>query len=747
MMKKLLVFILCIAAVAVVNAETVTPVSATHSTAYAGWEGSKTIDSSGFDEVNGYHSTSEGMWLATGTSGEWIVFDLGGVYDLSSAKIWNYNFAGHTNRGIEYMDIQVSDDGVNFTTYAYNVLLNEAPGTIDEDFGQVVTLDPAGDVTHVKFLVISDHGGSLAGISEIRFEGTSSNTAPDVDAGDNIGILGAGSVVIDANVTDDGNPSPPGSVSIEWSVVSGNAANVSFEDDTVEDPNVTFSAEGFYTLQIDANDGQLVGSDTVNVKVLPSWYSPVDSTNFSIEDYSSHYDAARGAVNIINENGLAMNGLYGAHDNTNYSMWLTVADTPDDQWVIIDLGAKYDLNGIRIWTGNGAPYENRGVNEFEILVSETDPNGDTESLGTHNLAIAPGNTTDDFSEFISLSPSTDVRYVRLDINSNHGGGNVMTLSEIILSGTVLHSAPSVDAGENHGILLAQGSVALDANATDDGLPGALSYQWSVVDGNASEVSFSDDQAEDPVVSFTAVGHYVLQVEASDGDLSATDTVNVKVLPNWYLQIDNSLVSIEDVSDELDYDRRAETTITGDGLDLTNGYGTHANWNSTMWLTTSGVPQWVIYDLGSTYNLNGVRIWNGNDVTFRDRDVQDIEILVSESDPNGSTENLGAFTLAQAPGTTTEDFSELLSLSPSTKVRYVKLIVNTTYSSSVMNLSEIKFSSGAPDTCEEVLNLGFEIVYDYNDDCKVDFADFAVFAGSWLDCLEPGVAGCDEPWLP
>jgi hypothetical protein len=31
--------------------------------------------------------------------------------------------------------------------------------------------------------------------------------------------------------------------------------------------------------------------------------------------------------------------------------------------------------------------------------------------------------------------------------------------------------------------------------------------------------------------------------------------------------------------------------------------------------------------------------------------------------------------------------------------------------------------------------------DINDDCKVNFADFAVIAGSWLDCTEPADANC------
>ena len=36
--------------------------------------------------------------------------------------------------------------------------------------------------------------------------------------------------------------------------------------------------------------------------------------------------------------------------------------------------------------------------------------------------------------------------------------------------------------------------------------------------------------------------------------------------------------------------------------------------------------------------------------------------------------------------------------------------------------------------------------DLNDDCKVDFGDFAVIAEEWLKCVIPGDASCDAPWL-
>ena len=52
----------------------------------------------------------------------------------------------------------------------------------------------------------------------------------------------------------------------------------------------------------------------------------------------------------------------------------------------------------------------------------------------------------------------------------------------------------------------------------------------------------------------------------------------------------------------------------------------------------------------------------------------------------------------------------------------------------------------PDNCDEVLNAGYSIDSDFNNDCFVDFADFAHIAGIWLDCMVPGDPDCAEPWV-
>lgn len=156
------------------------------------------VDGSGFDELTGTHTNipdsgggagpaPAAMWLSNGVFGTpnnplpaFVVFDLGGNYDLDSLKVWNYNeaFASPTlvQRGANSVDISVaSAPGGPFTALG-NFNFTIAPGTTDVDFGQVIDLSSftaANNAQLVRFDILTNHGGdnSFAGLSEVRFSG------------------------------------------------------------------------------------------------------------------------------------------------------------------------------------------------------------------------------------------------------------------------------------------------------------------------------------------------------------------------------------------------------------------------------------------------------------------------------------------------------------------------------------------------------------------------------------------------
>jgi len=93
------------------------------------------------------------------------------------------------------------------------------------------------------------------------------NVAPTVNAGPDRTIALGQPAVLDGTVTDDGIPSPPGTVTTLWEKVSG-PGTVTFANPNAVDTTAQFSVTGSYQLRLTANDGALAGNDTMAVTVV-----------------------------------------------------------------------------------------------------------------------------------------------------------------------------------------------------------------------------------------------------------------------------------------------------------------------------------------------------------------------------------------------------------------------------------------------------------------------------------------------
>jgi len=87
-------------------------------------------------------------------------------------------------------------------------------------------------------------------------------------------------------------------------------------------------------------------------------------------------------------------------------------------------------------------------------------------------------------------------------------------------------APIVDAGPSSTVTL-PGLATLTGTVTDDGKPGPVSTTWSKVSGPGT-VSIAEATALSTTASFSAAGKYTLRLTATDGALSASDTLTVTV---------------------------------------------------------------------------------------------------------------------------------------------------------------------------------------------------------------------------
>ena len=683
-----------------------------------------TINELGFDSDTYTHdATFDNLWCSDGggtVADQYVTYDLGALYDLGKIDIWNY--CGNGTRSIKVVDVNVSPDGVNWTvaeTLDVYVGRVSAPEPVQTFF-----VDPHVVVRYVQIDVQTSWGDpNYVGFGEIKFFEYSYNFAPTVIAGADQEVILPADAVMDATVSDvDGDP-----LTLLWTKVSG-PGTVSFDDDSIEDPTVTFSAAGYYQLQLSANDGvNPAVTNSLYVRVMPAGWSYIDGVE-AIEQ--STYIAGREMGKTVDESGLNA-GVLGSHSGGNSYGDNWHSDNPatvDDQYLIWDLGGPYDLDGIRVWTCNALIA--MGVKDCDMLVST---NGGTYTgIGAFSFLQAPGTTDTDYSEVSMVTPVL-CRFVKMDINTNWGQPNFTGLSEIKFSGTLINAAPIVDAGNGAEVIYPADADITDATASDPDAD-TITYLWTKVSGPGN-VTFDTDDVIDPTVSFDAAGAYVLQLEVTDSyGQVVTDTMPVRVLPSWWVTVDD--VTAEDVSSTI-ATRPLAKTIDESGLNK-NGMGTHSGIHDDHWNSENPAvgPQHCVWDLGDDYLINGIRIWNSNQAGYTTIGVQNCNILISA---DGVTyTDLGALTLVQGPGDDTVDYSEVIALDAGGSLaRYIKMNISSNYGNAIVGLAEIKFS-GYLNGCSS------KLAGDLDNDCDVDVNDLGMMAGKWLNCMDPA-GDCYKPW--
>ncbi len=120
--------------------------------------------------------------------------------------------------------------------------------------------------------------------------------------------------------------------------------------------------------------------------------------------------------------------------------------------------------------------------------------------------------------------------------------------DVVVTIGSVNQPPTVNAGVDQAVTLANRTATLAGIVSDDGLPngGALSATWEIVSGPGA-VSFSQSNQLNTTITVCDPGAYVLRLTVSDSESIGTDevTVTVKTIHNITLRSGNGNVGMLD----------------------------------------------------------------------------------------------------------------------------------------------------------------------------------------------------------
>ncbi|AQQ10032.1 Retaining alpha-galactosidase precursor [Sedimentisphaera cyanobacteriorum] len=142
------------------------------------------VNGAGLTESGHTNQVNENMWMTDQQTG-WFKIDLNNHFDLHlfEMKVWNFNMAGYTERGVKQADIYYSDSPSDpgspaENPSAWNILapagsqqFPKASGEDDYDNPAVIEFPLNANARWIYFDINSNHNGDrYAGLSEIMFE-------------------------------------------------------------------------------------------------------------------------------------------------------------------------------------------------------------------------------------------------------------------------------------------------------------------------------------------------------------------------------------------------------------------------------------------------------------------------------------------------------------------------------------------------------------------------------------------------
>jgi hypothetical protein len=368
------------------------------------------------------------------------------------------------------------------------------------------------------------------------------NRLPLVNAGLDQTLTGTNfplMVTLSGSATDDGQPNPPGALTLTWSQVSG-PGTIWFGN--VNHPNSTaaFPGVGAYVVRLTASDGALQASDDLTFTIQRSPSPVTFVTKGSVWKYlddGSNQGTAWGTRTFTDSAWASGPAPLGYGDANGQLPVTTTGYGPDlnNKYITtyfrraftVSNPASVSALSARIQRDDGAVVYLNGVEVFRS-----------------NMPAGPVNYLTPAASVVGLTDETTFYSQPVDPSVLVSGANVLAVeihqantnsSDIIfdleLSGSAFppNQGPSANAGSDQTITL-PASAALTGAVSDDGLPippGLLTFGWTQFNGPGT-VSFANANALRTTASFSTAGTYALRLTASDGASSVSDDLTVTV---------------------------------------------------------------------------------------------------------------------------------------------------------------------------------------------------------------------------
>jgi hypothetical protein len=426
------------------------------------------------------------------------------------------------------------------------------------------------------------------------------NTAPVVEAGAAQTITLPDTATLTGTASDDGNPVPPGALTLTWSLASGPAA-VTFSAPNALTTTATFSVPGVYTIRLSAFDGEATSSDDVIVTVN----APEGSGTGLLAQYFN--DAGSGVY--FTALALTRTDATVDFDWANASPDpLVQADNFSVRWsgqVQAPVAGTYTFTtqsdeGVRVW-----------VNGVLLIDNWVDH---TLATNSGSISLVAGQRYDirvDYYDHTSLAT--------IKLSWAYPGQNGQIVPQWVLyPAPPVNHPPAVNAGPDRTIAL-PATASLAGAVQDDGLPtpANLTITWSKISGredsDGGTVVFADPHAPATTATFGASGIYVLRLTASDGAVTVSDDVTVTVLPPpvvgsgtglWGEYFNDPNNGTHFVTPVL---KRVDATLNFDWASAAPASGVGVDNFSVRWTGQVQAPQDGSYIFQTTAD-DGVRLW-------------------------------------------------------------------------------------------------------------------------------------------